>query len=107
MAADKVSPDDCVDMLKALADEHRWRMVQTLLSETLSVGELGERLGIPQYNVSKHLAVLRESGIVVTERDGKTVQCSIAPGFRARLRSNDCRLDLGCCAFDFNKASAR
>ncbi|NJM55740.1 MAG: winged helix-turn-helix transcriptional regulator [Verrucomicrobiae bacterium] len=94
-------------MLKALADEHRWRMVQTLLRETLSVSELGERLGMPQYNVSKHLAILREAGIVVTERDGKTVQCSVAPGFRAQIKRNDCRLDLGCCAFDFNKAAAR
>jgi DNA-binding transcriptional ArsR family regulator len=107
MADGKVSPDDCVDMLKALADGHRWRMVQTLLRETLSVSELGERLDMPQYNVSKHLAILREAGIVVTERDGKTVLCSVAPAFRAQLKRNDCRLDLGCCAFDFNKAAAR
>jgi ArsR family transcriptional regulator len=107
MAVDKVSPDDCVDMLKALADEHRWSMVQTLLGETLSVSQIGERLDMLQYNVSKHLSILRKAGIVVTERDGKAVLCSIAPGFRAQLKRNDCRLDLGCCAFDFNKAPAR
>jgi len=102
MAVRKVKPDRCVQMLKALADEHRWEMVRTLLAESLSVSELGERLGMPQPNVSKHLRILREAGIVVTERAGKEVRGVIAPAFRAELSRNRNRLDLGCCTFDFN-----
>jgi len=102
MATTKVKTDRCVKMLKALADEHRWDIVRTLLAESLSVSQLGERLGMAQPNVSKHLAKLREAGIVVTERVGKEVRGSIAEAFRAELTRNKNRLDLGCCSFDFN-----
>ena len=89
-------------MLKALADERRWEMVRTLLAESLSVSVLGARLAMPQPNVSKHLSLLRAAGIVVTERAGKEVRCSIAPEFRAELSRTKNRLDLGCCVFDFS-----
>lgn len=102
MASRKTKPDPCVEMLKALADERRWEMVRTLLAESLSVSQLGRRLGMTQYNVSKHLRVLRAVGIVVTQREGKEVRGSVAPGFRAKLSRNENRLDLGCCTFDFN-----
>ena len=104
MATKKVKSDRCVTMLKALADKHRWDIVRTLLAESLSVSQLGERLKMPQPNVSKHLSVLREAGIVVTERVGKEVRGSIAEAFRAELTKNKNRLDLGCCSFDFNAA---
>ncbi len=91
-------------MLKALADENRWEIVRTLLAESLSVTQLGGRLGRPQPNVSKHLNILREAGIVVTERAGKEVRGSIAEAFRAELSRNKNRLDLGCCSFDFNSS---
>lgn len=104
MAVRKAKPDRCVEMLKALADEHRWEMVRTLLTESLSVSQLGERLGMPQPNVSKHLRILREAGIVVTKRAGKEVRGSVAEAFRAELSRNKNRLDLGCCTFDFNAA---
>lgn len=102
MAVAKAKSGKCVPFLKALADEHRWEMVRTLLAESLSVSELASRLIMPQPNVSKHLRLLREAGIVVTERAGKEVRCTIAPGFRAELSRNRNRLDLGCCSFDFN-----
>lgn len=102
MATKKIKADRCVTMLKALADEHRWDMVRTLLAESLSVSQLAERLGMPQPNVSKHLNILREAGIVVTERVGKEVRGGIAAAFRAELSRNKNRLDLGCCSFDFN-----
>lgn len=104
MATKKVKADRCVTMLKALADEHRWDIVRTLLAESLSVTQLGERLGMSQPNVSKHLNLLRVAGIVVTERAGKAVMSSVAPAFRAELSQNKNRLDLGCCSFDFNAA---
>ena len=102
MAKQKVQADSCVTMLKALADEHRWEIVRTLLAESLSVSQLGERLKMPQPNVSKHLRILRAAGIVVTERVGKEVRGGIAAAFRAELSRNKNRLDLGCCNFDFN-----
>ena len=85
---------------KALGDETRWRIVRELLKGTRTVGELTERLDVSQYNVSKHVRVLREADIVETEKEGKHVRCSVASAFRKRLKHNE--LDLGCCTFRFD-----
>lgn len=92
---------DCGPMLKALADQTRWRIVRELLDEALTVSELTDRLQVTQYNVSKHLRVLREAGILEMEKIGKNVSCRIAAGFRKRLSGKRRELDLGCCSFSF------
>lgn len=51
----------------ALAEPTRFRIVESLLAEPSSVGRLCERVGAPQVQVSKHLRVLRESGLVDVE----------------------------------------
>ena len=89
-------------MLKALADETRWRIVRELLSGPLIVGDLVERLDVSQYNVSKHIRILREAGILETKRDGKHVECRVAEDFRKRLTRGGNVLDLGCCTFRFD-----
>ena len=93
----------CIPMLKALADTTRWRMVHELLGGPLTVGEITERLGVSQYNVSKHLRILREAGIVTTEKEGRSVECRVTPAFRRRLSRNQNVLDLGCCTFRFDE----
>jgi len=94
--------ENCIPMLKALADETRWRIVRELLGASRNVGELTERLKVSQYNVSKHVRILREAGIVDTRKAGKHVECRVADGFRARLARNKNVLDLGCCVFRFH-----
>jgi len=89
-------------MLKALADETRWRIVRELLREPLTVGRLVERIEVSQYNVSKHVRILREAGILETERSGKHVECRVAEDFRKRLTRRGNLLDLGCCTFRFD-----
>ena len=96
-----VPTQTCIPMLKALADETRWRIVSELLTEPLTVTELVERLAVSQYNVSKHLRILREAGIIATERQGRCVECQVVPAFRLRLSQNRNQLDLGCCVFKF------
>ena len=93
----------CIPMLKALADETRWRLVRELLTAPATVNELTERLGASQYNVSKHLAILADAGIVEKERNGKHVRCQVTPAFRQQLSRNQDVLDLGCCTFRFDK----
>jgi DNA-binding transcriptional ArsR family regulator len=41
------------------------------------VGELAERLGLSQSNISQHLGVLRDQRLVLTRRDGNTVFYSL------------------------------
>jgi len=89
-------------VLKALADETRWRIVRQLLQKTLTVSELTERVGATQYNVSKHLRILREAGIVATEKQGKNLNCTVDPELKQRIARNKNQLDLGCCTFRFD-----
>lgn len=93
---------ECIPVLKALGDETRWRIVRELLRETLTVSELTERLGANQYNVSKHLRILREAGIVTTEKDGKNLNCTVDPELKQKITRNRNQLDLGCCTFRFD-----
>lgn len=53
-----------------LADPARWRILRELAGgEALMVVELAERIGISADSTSKHLAPLREAGIVETGRN--------------------------------------
>ncbi len=60
-------------LLKALANEARLRMVDHLSKGECTAGELVELVGLDPSTVSKHLAVLRASGIVDSRRDGSAV----------------------------------
>src|SRR5215212_5465248 len=55
-------------LLKALAEPLRWRIVELLGGEELCVCHLVEELGVPQPLVSHHLRVLRDLGMVSSER---------------------------------------
>lgn len=63
--ADELAPHDVVS---ALADGRRRRIVELLAAEELCVCHLVEELGIAQPLVSHHLRVLREAGLVESER---------------------------------------
>ena len=52
----------------ALGEPSRLRIVELLRSEPLAVGEIAESLDIRQPQVSKHLRVLRDAGVVTAER---------------------------------------
>ena len=92
----------CIKMLKALADETRWNLVEELLQRPSTVNELTERLQATHYNVSKHLRILREAGIVQQKREGKHVRCFILPELAPKLARGKSELDLGCCTFRFD-----
>jgi predicted transcriptional regulator len=67
------------------------------------VNALAEELGTSQYNVSKHLRILREAGFVDCEVKANRREYLIAAHLRQRLASNRNVLDLGCCTFRFDK----
>jgi DNA-binding transcriptional ArsR family regulator len=71
---------------RVLADHSRLRILETLAAgEELSVGELVERLGIPQPSVSNHLACLRWCGFVAARREHRAVYNRIADPRVVRL----------------------
>jgi ArsR family transcriptional regulator, cadmium/lead-responsive transcriptional repressor len=64
---------------RALADASRLRLLELLSEEgELRVGELVERTGLSQPNVSNHLACLRWCGFVTARRDRRVAYYSIA-----------------------------
>lgn len=62
---------------KAIADPKRLMIINELGDRELSVSDLCESLDLPQSNVSQHLAVLRERGVVSSRRVGTSVLYSL------------------------------
>lgn len=72
---------DLSRILKALADPTRLRLLNLLLHHhTVCVCEMVEITGITQYNVSRHLGLLRREGLVVDSREGARINYAMAPG---------------------------
>lgn len=56
------------DVLKALTEPTRWRIVELLSCEELCVFHLAEDMELAQPLVSHHLRVLRDAGLVESEK---------------------------------------
>lgn len=97
-----IEEDRWITSLKALADRSRLRIVRTLLDHALTVNDLSERLGISQYNVSKHLRILREAGLVEATKMANRREYAIAGQHRGHS-PNSAVLDLGCLLFRFDE----
>jgi ArsR family transcriptional regulator, nickel/cobalt-responsive transcriptional repressor len=95
-----VAADHCADVLRVLADDTRLRVVRLLLSGPRHVGQLNEVLQIDQSLLSHHLRVMREAGLIVSQRDGKAVRYQLAPVLVARRKGQ--LIDLGCCRLSFD-----
>lgn len=67
------------DLLRVLADPLRLRIVTLLARETLCTTHLVEETGARQTNLSNHLKVLREAGIVETEPCGRFTYYRLRP----------------------------
>ena len=61
------------DFLKGLANENRLIVLCSLAAGELSVGELNEVVPLSQSALSQHLSALRESGLVLTRRESRTI----------------------------------
>ena len=61
---------DCIAALKALGELNRMRIMRLLLKEQSGVNQISDRLEISPYNVSKHLQILKEAGLVEMEKQG-------------------------------------
>lgn len=66
------------EIAKTLSDPYRLILLHELREGEKSVGQLVSALGLPQSNVSRHLAVLRERSMVFTRRDGTTIYYRLA-----------------------------
>ncbi|MFC8270355.1 ArsR/SmtB family transcription factor [Streptomyces cinereoruber] len=67
------------ELLKVLADPLRLQIVTLLAHETLCTTHLVEETGARQTNLSNHLKVLREAGVVETEPCGRFTYYRLKP----------------------------
>lgn len=59
--------------LRALADPTRREILEMLKSGSLSAGEIAEHFDMSAAAVSRHLSVLKDSGLIRDRRDGKFI----------------------------------
>jgi len=93
----------CIPALKALGEETRLRILRLLFKAPIGVTEISERLNVSQYNVSKHLRIMREAGLLDVQRKGKHRLYSVVPSLKGQSPANLGVIDLGCCTFRLDK----
>ena len=74
-------PEPLVELIaqrfRVIAEPMRIRLLDALRDGPMTISELTETLGASQQNVSKHIGVLAQAGIVARDKDGNRVRCSI------------------------------
>lgn len=73
------------ELLKAMANPQRLRVLCLLAEGERSVGEINAAVALSQSALSQHLAVLREQGLVQTRREAQSIHYSLVDGPVARL----------------------
>ena len=77
----EVKPDEAEEaakLLDSMSNPHRLRVLCELHSSELMVGDLQDRIGISQSNLSQQLARLRRDGLVKTRRESQKIFYSLA-----------------------------
>lgn len=81
MANIKLNPERlerAANMLKAIAHPMRIAIIGFLEEgNSLSVTEIHERLGLEQSTTSHHLGILKDKGVLVSQREGKKTYYSL------------------------------
>jgi len=60
-------------VFKALSDPTRRRVLELLRRGPMNAGDLAEHFDVSKSNMSAHFAVLREAGLVASQKHGKSV----------------------------------
>ena len=66
------------EFCKGMAHPKRIQILRTLKTGEKTVNELARLTGIPQANMSQHLSLLRQIGLLSTRRDGTNIYYSIS-----------------------------
>lgn len=68
---------EIANMLKALSEPSRLKVMQHVHKKEMSVTELAELVGTSQANISKHLKILQLVNLVKKRRDGNHIYYSV------------------------------
>lgn len=70
-----------IDILKALADDTRLRILSQILKSEMCVCEIEECLGLTQSNASRHLTVLKKAGVLESYKTAQWTYYKISDEF--------------------------
>ncbi|MCZ2342985.1 MAG: metalloregulator ArsR/SmtB family transcription factor [Bacteroidales bacterium] len=90
----------CADLLQAIAEPNRIRIIDALRSGQKNVTELAKLLSVEIVNVSHHLGVLRQAGLVQDEKHGRFVVYSLHPKLFSNESNKATYLELGWCRIE-------
>jgi ArsR family transcriptional regulator len=81
-SAAKQIPDAALELIahrfRALSEPVRLKLLSALMQGEKNVTQLVEAAGTGQANVSKHLSILKQAGMIATKREGLATMCSIS-----------------------------
>lgn len=69
--------DKQAEIFKALSDKSRLRILKMLQKKSLCVCEITEILQLATSTVSNHLSILKETGLIIDEKDKKWINYRI------------------------------
>lgn len=73
--------------LKAMSHPLRLKILCTLGGQEVSVQDIVDRVGTSQSNISQHLAILRDKGILISRKDANRVYYRVGDARTLRLIS--------------------
>ena len=84
-----ITKDEDIDRasrsLKAMSHPLRLKILCTLGDKEISVQDIVERVGTSQSNISQHLAILRDKGILASRKDANRVYYRVGDARTLRL----------------------
>ena len=90
--------DRIAKLFQAIGEVNRLRIVEVLWEGPKNVTEISRLLGIKIVNVSHHLSVLKDAGLVRDEKKGRFVHYTLNPDYhRPASAHTGASLDLGWC----------
>ena len=78
--------EESVDILKAISEPNRLKILCSLLNENICVCDLASKLGIAQNLLSFHLKNLFDEGILEKKRDGNYIYYIINKDWEKRIK---------------------
>src|SRR4051794_15674814 len=99
---DPIQPTRCARLLAALAAPERIKIIRFLSDGPHNVTEIADMLRTPPPNVTHHMTVLRQAGIVRRRKEGRFVLYSLVHGFLQFPDDQSAKdyFDLGCCRLE-------
>jgi DNA-binding transcriptional ArsR family regulator len=76
---------EAAECLRTMAHPLRLRMVQLMLRDELTVGELAKACDIPSHVASEHLRMMQHCGLLARRQDGRRIYYQVAEPTVERL----------------------